>query len=215
MKITISVLAVALLAAVLLFWTRSHVSQDTRPETVPTSPVLDAANPGGHSPERPQLPTLQTPERKVEQPVRKVEQPVHVEIDRQPRDPSKESEGQYERRSSFIAAFDRFREESGISDEKAQAVLALLYDYQETARNVRKQHLDRIPYRDEWEFEYMSRDTAHTGMLIRLDARDALEEIFTPEEMRPWRRHLESIAVWNLLNWPDEPPLIVSTDGAS
>jgi hypothetical protein len=204
-KIAISVLAVAL--AVLLLWRRSNDGHDTRQETVPTqsepaSPVLERVNPGGHSRERPQLP----------KPEPKVEQPVRVEIDRRPWDPAKESDIHYERRSKLAAAFDRFREDSGISDEKAQAVLALLCDHQETARHVRKQDLDRIlynPYRDEWEFEYKGRETSHTLTLVELDALDALEEILTPEEMRPWRRHMESIAVWNLLNWPYEPPLIV------
>jgi hypothetical protein len=208
MKIAISVLAVvALVAVVLLLWINSNDDQ-TRPATVPTqneseSPVLDT--PGEHARERPKLPGLRIPEREAEQSV-----PVQrVQIDRRPFDPAREFDSQYERRLRLITAFDRFREESGLSDEKAQAVLALLYDVQGNTRHVRKQHLDRIPYPDEWEQDYKSRETSHSLRLIELDAEDALEEILTPEEMRPWRRHMKPIFVWSLLNWPYEPPLIV------
>jgi hypothetical protein len=209
MKIAISVLAVALLIVALLLWNRSDDGQGTGQERLPKqsqpeSPVLDRPSPGERSRERPQFPPPSTPERKAEQ-------SVPVQIDRRPFAPARESDSQYERRLRLITAFDRFREESGISEEKAQAVLALLYDYQETARDVRKQHLDRT-YRDEWEEEYKSRETAHTGSLIRLDARDALEEILTPEEMRAWRRTMEPATVWGLLNWPYEPPLIVPAE---
>jgi hypothetical protein len=211
-KIAISVLALALVAAALLFWNSSDDGQDAGHVTVPAqsepeSPMLDRPNPVEHSRERPQLPPPSTPERKAEQSV-----PVQpVQIDRRPFDPARESDSQYERRIRLITAFDRFREESGISEEKARAVLALLYDYQETARNVRKQHLDRT-YRDEWEEDYKSRETAHTGTLIRLDAREALEEMLTPEELRAWGRIMERAIVWGMLNWPYEPPLLVPAD---
>jgi hypothetical protein len=209
MKIAISVLAVALVVTALLLWNRSNDGQDTGQQTVPTqsepeSPMLDRPNPGEHSRERPQLPPQSTPERKAEQ-------SVPAQIDRRPFDPARESDGQYERRVRLITAFDRFRDESGISEEKAQAVLTLLYDYQETARHVRKQHLDRT-YRDKWEADYKSRENSHTLTLIEMDAEDVLEEMLTPEEMRAWRRTMEPAIVWGLLNWPYEPPLIVPAD---
>jgi hypothetical protein len=209
-KIAISVLALALVAAALLFWNRSDDGQDTGQVTVPVqrepeSPVLDRSNPGEHSRERPPLPTLH--ERKAEQSV-----PVQpVQLDRRPFDPARESDSQYERRLRLITAFDRFREESGISDEKAQAVLALLYDFQGNARHLRKQYLDRT-FRDEWEADYKSRENAHTLTLMEMDAEDTLKEMLTPEELRAWRRTMERAIVWGMLNWPYEPPLLVPAD---
>jgi hypothetical protein len=207
MKIAISVLAVALLAVILLWIARPDNRQDERKALISQpesdSPTSDSRTEGplrsGDTPrERPRLPPLST--------AGSQDKPAErVQIDRRTFDPAKESDSQYERRAKLIVAFDRFRDESGISDEKAQALLALLYDWQEAARHVRKQHLDS-------ESDYKEREALHTLMLIELDAFDALEEILTPEEMRPWRRHMESVSVWSLLNWPYEPPLIVPTE---
>jgi hypothetical protein len=141
---------------------------------------------------------------------------ARVEFARRPWDPETESKEQYEVRAGLIEGFERFREETGISQERADAILMLLYDYQETIKAIRKQLYDARPYRDKWEFEYLLRKGSHAELLVSYDALDTMAEMLTPEEMRSWNRNLEHINVWwRLSYWPHMPPILVLVETSS
>lgn len=76
-----------------------------------------------------------------------------VDFDRRPWDPDRELDSVYERRASVIEAFDRFCEEAGISDDRAQQILMILYDYQENKRLINEDILADSPYRSNLELE--------------------------------------------------------------
>jgi hypothetical protein len=186
---------VAMAAGVYWLWcTSSPNEQDTisrpkpapaeraRPEAVETAPVHTRV-------ERPHLP----------EPARQSDPNIpalRVDFDRRPWDPSKELDTVYERRAKVAEAFDRFREETGISDERAQALLMLMYDFQETVKILNEELHGRFPYRDEWEFEYLLRKKSADWSTVMFDTRQQLDAMLSPEELKVWWRTLEETMIW-------------------
>jgi hypothetical protein len=126
---------------------------------------------------------------------------LRVDFDRRPWDPTKELDTVYERRAKAAEAFDRFREETGISDARAQALLMLMYDFQETVKILNEELHGRSPYRDEWEFEYLLRKKSADWRTVMFDTDQQLEAMLSPEELKVWWRTLEETMIWlNLSN---------------
>lgn len=116
------------------------------------------------------------------------------DFDRSPRHPH-ELESVYERRMRVAEAFDRFRAETGISDQKAQALLQLMHDYQENFK----------VFHREWEQAYRAGDRAHESFLYQAEGwRDAiltekserLLALLTGDEWRVWVHTVEQANPW-------------------
>lgn len=214
MNYKILVVAALAAAASWLVCTSSSDEPERRPRAHDSAEQLEP-EPVGARPapvythaERPRLPAPAT-EGSPSEPVER------VDFDRRPWDPTQELDTVYERRAGLFEGFDRFREETGISQEKADAIMMLLYDYQETIKVLRKELDDAAPYRDKWEFEYLRRKESHAELLVSFDAIDAMDEMLSPEEMRSWTRNLEDINVWGRLSWwPYQKPMIIPIDRA-
>jgi hypothetical protein len=119
-----------------------------------------------------------------------------VDFDRRPWDPTKELKETYEVRAETFEAFDRFREETGMSDERAQALLMLMYDFQETVKILNEELHGRFPYRDEWEFEYLLRKKSADWRTVMFDTRQQLDAMLSPEELKVWWDSVEQTSIW-------------------
>lgn len=117
-----------------------------------------------------------------------------VEIDRQPRRPD-EIPRRYEWRKGVIDAFDELRRRTGISDEKAQAVLLVLYDYQEN-KSIMRGMFDEASRQGEVAWTNLDADTIELRADILQEARDRLDALLTEEELRVWWRKMEPANVW-------------------
>lgn len=143
----------------------------------------------------------------------RVQRVDRVEFDRRPWDPAKESREIHDLRAEVVEAFDRFVEETGMSEERARAVMMLLYDYQETVKTISKPVFGGMPYRDKWRFEFLLRKTGHDRRLVTYEALEAIEEMLTPDEFKAWKRNLADIQVWwRLSYYPNSPPILVPVD---
>jgi hypothetical protein len=82
---------------------------------------------------------------------------------------------QYDYAVRFVEGMERFQRESGISEERMQAVLLALYDFQE----VHRYRMPRWIADPEWGLE-----TAEHGSDAMDAARAAIREILTPDEYK-------------------------------
>jgi hypothetical protein len=157
-------------------------AESARPEAVDTAPVYTRM-------ERPRLPEA-AGQSGPSVPV------LRVDFDRRPWDPTKELDTVYQRRVEAAEAFDRFREETGIFDTRAQALLMLMYDFQETVKILNEELHGHFPYRDEWEFEYLLRKKSADWRTVMFDTRQQLDAMLSPEELKVWWRTVEETSIW-------------------
>jgi Rad3-related DNA helicase len=135
-----------------------------------------------------------------------------------------------ENRLRFVEAFERFRLDSGISDETAQKLLSILYDYQELSRPIVAEryaprapdHPCRVRYEQDLALtDLMERATMMAQCkspreaeldniedLVEEDARSAVEEVLSLAEYEVWRAEPPLRSFPTYLRWADDPPLV-------
>ena len=192
-KVTLALAAIA--AALWLLWPSSPSERDepaVQHEAEPAGrDAARAATVPSHA--RVERPRLHVPES---------EEAPRVAIDRRPWDPERETRGAHERRTRIADAFDRFRDETNMSDERAQELLRLLYDYQETFRILNAEFEGHKPFRGDWDFEYWVRKLGADWYLVRYEADEQLRAMLSDDEMRAWRRTMQKAHVWHVLRDP-------------
>lgn len=119
-----------------------------------------------------------------------------LDFDRRPWNPNEELDTVYERRAIVFKAFDRFVEETGISDRKAQQLMMILYDYQENMRLIHESIMEGSEHLNKWQFEMRLRAASVVRYTTGLEIRDRVEEVLSPEEMRAWRRMVLASDIW-------------------
>jgi hypothetical protein len=106
-----------------------------------------------------------------------------------------------ERTSDVTDAFDRFRDETGISDERAQELLWLLYDYQEAFRAIDAEYESGKPFRDDEERDLYLRRHGSEWRMLAIDTGRKLRDLLEADELRAWRT-FERAGFWILLREP-------------
>lgn len=91
-----------------------------------------------------------------------------------------------EARAWFRDSFERFRRETGMSDERAQAILAVLYDYQENRRLDDELSRQSFRTRPPWEHEAWFDDTLPWGRDISMEAQTRLRALLSSSEHDAW-----------------------------
>ena len=195
-------LAILVMAAVWLFWrwlAPDHKEAPRSTETVEEAePAPDKTEPVYIHRERPALPALAV-QHDQGKPVER------MEFNRSPGDPRKESRESYDLRIALIDAFERFREESGVSDEKAQALLMLMNDFRETEKILSDELWSHAPFRSDGQFEYWLRRKSAAWRWLMWETSEALEDMLTPKELRIWWDTVERESPWiRLKHWPDD-----------
>lgn len=191
------VLAVPGLAALgLLVWWRWSPDHARSPER--ETPTATRAEP--EVPEQP-APTM-TPGQDRPALDRPSLPPQRLDLDRRPWVPKKELRERYEWRAKVFEAFDRFVAETGISDEKAQKLLLIMYDYQEN-NILLHQQIEPLILRGlvrKQELETWLDDSEVLRTQIRDETRARARSVLTPEEYRAWDRMMIRSNGWLILS---------------
>ena len=203
MRWKVSLALVAVAAALWLLWPSSPRERAEPPREEPA--VQREAEPADRAVMAPIHARVERPRLFVPESER--EDAPRLEIDVGPWRPERETRGAHERRLRLADAFDRFCDETGMSDERAQELLLLLYDYQETTRAIDAEFERRKPFRDKWQYEYFKRKNGADWILVRHEAGLQLRDMLSDDEMRAWDRTMEEAAVWIMLSEPMIQPV--------
>lgn len=185
MRYKISLLIIGA-AGVVLLWCTSSSQRPERgePEVLAVAPeemhrAEDQAAPG-------RAPVA------VTDPASRPELPVtRVDFDRRPWNPREELDTHYRRRAKVFEGFDRFLEDTGMSDERAQELLMILYDYQENLIAIERE-IDRDLRRgDKWELEWRLHATTPLRIEAGMEAYDRVRAMLSPDERRAWKRRMD------------------------
>ena len=159
------------------------------------------------------VPTYARPtQTRVERPrlhVPSTEDAPRVAVDCRPWDPERETRGAHERRTRVADAFDRFVEETGMSEERAQELLRLLYGYQERFRAIEAEYEGIKPFRDERQRDLYRRKLGSDWRLLAIETEQQLRGMLSDDEMRAWRT-FERAGFWTVLR----DPVIQPVEGA-
>lgn len=111
-----------------------------------------------------------------------------------------ELDSAYQRRARVEDAFERFREETGIPDEKAQALLLLLYDYQQNMGEFHRawDEASRQGYYIYQTFLYQAEGWRQS---IHAEVSEGLRGLLTRDERRAWVHTVEPSNVWLTLRF--------------
>lgn len=165
---------------------QAPMTEGARPEGAETRAEAKPAYPGARRPRPPAPESAGDPSAPVER----------VDFERRPWDPEKELKEIYETRARLFEMFDRFVEETGMSDERAQALLMLMYDFQETVRILDEEMASQRPYRHRWHFEFLLRKKSADWRTVMFDTDQQLDAMLSPEERKKWWRTLERAGIW-------------------
>lgn len=91
-----------------------------------------------------------------------------------------------EARAWFREAFERFRRETDMPDERAQAVLGVLYDYQENRRLDDELSWQSFRTRPPWEHDAWLDDTMPWRRDISMEAQTRLRALLSSSEYDAW-----------------------------